>query len=346
MPTKIRCLRVRPVLVPMAVPHRTASGAVVESPLVLTDVVTDAGVEGRSITFTYTAAALGPTADLIRNLEPLLAGQELAPADLTTGLWRRFRLLATQGLVGMAIAGIDMALWDAFARLQAQPLATALGATPKPIQAYGAVGYDGERDSAAVAEDWARRGVRGVKAKIGYPTVAEDLRVIRAIRAAVGPDVAVMVDYNQSLTPAEAIQRIRALEGEGLAWVEEPVASHDFEGHAEVARESQTPIQSGENWWGPLDLRHAIQAHASDYVMLDVMKIGGVTGWMQASALAAAHNLRVSNHLWPEVSVQLLSATPTAHWLEYADWWNPILENPIELRDGMAIPGAAIEWKS
>jgi mandelate racemase len=342
----IRCLRVRPVLVPMAVPHRTASGVITESPLVLTDVITDDGVEGRSITFTYTAAALGPTADLIRNLEPLLIGQELAPAEITTSLWRRFRLLGTQGLVGMAIAGMDMALWDAFARTQGQPLARVLGGVPKPIQAYGAVGYDGERDSAAVAEDWAKRGFRGVKAKIGYPTVAEDLRVIRAIRAAVGPDVAVMVDYNQSLTPAEAIERIRALEREGLAWLEEPVASHDFEGHAEVARASHTPIQSGENWWGPLDLRHAIQAHASDYVMLDVMKIGGVTGWMQAAALAATHNLRVSNHLWPEISVQLLSVTPTAHWIEYADWWNPILKNPIEVRDGLAIPGDSIEWNS
>src|SRR4051812_44290915 len=135
MSTKIRCLRVRPVLVPMPVPHRTASGAVVESPLVLTDVVTDAGIEGRSITFTYTAAALGPTADLIRNLEPLLVDQELAPSEITTGLWRRFRLLGTQGLMGMAIAGIDMALWDAFVRQLGQPLARVLGATPKPIQA-------------------------------------------------------------------------------------------------------------------------------------------------------------------------------------------------------------------
>jgi mandelate racemase len=237
-----------------------------------------------------------------------------------------------------------MALWDALARVHNQPLARLLGGVPKPTPAYGAVGYDGELESAVAAECWAKRGFKGVKAKIGYPTLAEDLRVIRAIRAAAGPEVAIMVDYNQSLTPADGIERIRVLDAEGLAWVEEPVASHDFEGHAQVARAVATPIQSGENWWGPLDLRHAIQTGASDYVMLDVMKIGGVTGWQQSAALAATHNLRVSNHLWPEISAQLLSVTPTAHWLEYADWWNPVLKNPLEIQNGQAIPGAPIEW--
>src|SRR3954470_9178229 len=342
--TKIRCLQVRAVRVPMPTPHRTASGVVSESPLVLTDVVTDAGVTGRSITFTYTAAALGPTADLVRNIEPLIVGDDLAPAEIAQKLSRRFRLLGTQGLVGMALAGIDMALWDALARLHDTSLCRLLGGVEKPTPAYGAVGYDGESECARVAEDWAKRGFRGVKAKIGYPTVAEDIRVIRTMRAAVGPDVAIMVDYNQSLTPAEAIERIRVLDDEGLAWVEEPVLANDFAGHAHVAREVCTPIQAGENWWGPEELRHAIDARSTDYVMLDAMKIGGVTGWQRASAMAGAAGLRVSSHLWPELSAQLLAVTPTAHWLEYADWWNPVVQQPLVVENGMAIPGPPIEW--
>jgi mandelate racemase len=237
-----------------------------------------------------------------------------------------------------------MALWDALARLHDMSLARLLGGVEQPTPAYGAVGYDGELECARVAEDWARRGFRGVKAKIGYPTVQEDLRVVRAMRAAVGPDVALMVDYNQSLTPAEAIERIRVLDGEGLTWVEEPVLANDFPGLAQVAREVRTPIQAGENWWGPEELRHAIEARSTDSVMLDVMKIGGVTGWLRASAMAAAAGLRVSNHLWPEISAQLLSVTPTAHWLEYADWWNPVVKEPLVVENGMAIPGPPIEW--
>jgi mandelate racemase len=345
---RVRSLTVRPLRVPMRQPHQTASGTVSESPLVLTDVTTDGGVVGHGLVFTYTPAALGPTAELIRNMETLIQGEPVAPVEIEQKLSRRFRLLGTQGLVGMAIAGIDMALWDALARCHGVSLVRLLGGVPGPLQAYGAVGYDGPKVCAQVAEEWAQRGFKGVKAKIGYPTVKEDVEVIRAIRKAVGDDVAIMVDYNQSLTPAEAVERIRVLDHEGLAWVEEPTLAHDFAGHAEIAREVRTPIQCGENWWGLQDVQHALDARASDYVMLDVMKVGGVTGWLRASALAQARGIRVSSHLWPELSAQLLCVTPTAHWLEYADWWNPITGEPLAVKDGMAdvsgAVGSGVSW--
>jgi mandelate racemase len=274
---RIRTLEARAVRVPMAHPHRTASGTVAESPLVLIDALTDQGVTGHAIVFTYTVAALKPVADLIQNVASLIAGEKLAPAAVGQKLALRFRLLGTQGLVGMALAGIDMALWDALARANGVSLLALLGGEAMPVPAYGAVGYDGEMESARVAEYWARRGFTGVKAKIGYPTPAEDLAAVRAIRSAVGPDVAVMVDYNQSLTPAGAVERLRRLDDQGLAWIEEPTLAHDYRGHARIARELRTPIQCGENWLGVRDMEHAIEAGASDYMMPDVMKIGGVT---------------------------------------------------------------------
>jgi mandelate racemase len=332
----------------MCQPHRTASGIITESPLVLTDVITDEGIAGHSIIFTYTAAALEPTAGLIRNLEALLKGERLAPQEIEHKLASRFRLLGTQGLVGMALAAVDMALWDALAHRHNTSLIRLLGGVEKPLPAYGAVGYDGASGSARVAEEWVRRGFKGVKAKIGYPSLKQDLEVVRAIRAGVGEDVAIMVDYNQCLTPAEAVQRLLVLDELGLTWVEEPTLAHDYESHACIAREVKTPIQCGENWWGAQDLRHALNVHASDYIMLDVMKIGGVTGWLRAASLAETHSLRVSNHLWPEISAQLLSLTPTAHWLEYADWWNMIVSEPLRIENGMAMPsdraGTGIEW--
>ncbi len=344
----IQSMSVRAVRVPMAEPHRTASGIITESPLVLTDVVTDTGICGRSMIFTYTSAALKPTADLILNFESLVKGEALAPAEVEQKLARRFRLLGTQGLVGMALAAIDMALWDALARVHGLSLVRLLGAIEKPVRPYGAVGYDGVEGCARAAEGWAKRGFGGIKAKIGYPTVHDDLAVVRAMRSAVGANVAIMVDYNQCLTPAEAVERLRVLDGEGLTWVEEPTRAHDYSGHAFVAREARTPIQCGENWWGILDMQHAIEAQASDYVMPDVMKIGGVTGWLRAASLAQAKGLRVSNHLWPELSARLLCCTPTAHWLEYADWWNPILAEPLSVDKGIAIPsnavGSGLDW--
>jgi mandelate racemase len=350
MPTApiVNRLTVRAIRLPMTEPHRTASGVVEESPLVLVDVETSDGVVGHGLVFTYTAMALVAVADLVRNLAPLVVGQPLAPAAVEQLLMKRFRLLGSQGLVGIALAAIDMALWDALARTHQTSLVRLLGATPQPIRAYGAVGYDGVDGSARTAERWARAGVTGIKAKIGYATVQDDLAVIRAMRAAVGESMAIMVDYNQSLTPAEAIARIRALESESLTWVEEPTLAHDYQGHARIARDVQTPIQCGENWWGTQDLQHAIDARASDYVMPDVMKIGGVTGWMRAAALAHAHGLLVSSHLWPEISAQLLCATPTAHWLEYSDWWNPIIAEPLRLESGYArcddALGTGVAW--
>src|SRR5689334_2540876 len=267
-------LRVRAVKVPMASPHRTASGTIVESPLVLTDVLTDEGIVGYSYVFCYAALALKPTALLIKGLEPLLIGQPVAPLEIERQLAARFRLLGPQGLTGIAMSAIDMALWDALARAQALPLLRLLGAAPRPIPAYGATGYGGAEGSARVAAEWAERGFTGVKAKIGYPSVKEDVEVVRAMRRVVGDDIALMVDYNQSLTATEAVARAQRLDDEGLTWIEEPTRADDYAGHARVAREARTPIQCGENWWGTHDMEKAIAAGASDYVMPDVMKIG------------------------------------------------------------------------
>ena len=135
---------------------------------------------------------------------------------------------------------------------------------------------------------------------------------------------------------------MHVLDEEGLTWVEEPTLAHDYAGHAQIALTVRTPIQCGENWLGTQDMQHAIDAQASEFMMPDVMKIGGVTGWLRAAALAHAKGIRLSSHLWPEISAQLLCLTPTAHWLEYADWWNPIMSEPLAIADGKINLGGAM----
>jgi mandelate racemase len=336
--------------VPMEEPHRTAGGVVEESPLIAIDIEMEDGLIGHGLLFTYTVAALKPTATLIANLEPLMVGKVLAPQAIERDLESRFRLLGSQGLVGMALAGIDMALWDAMARQHQCSLARLLGFEPKRLQAYGAVGFDGAAGSAVTAANWMKQGFKGVKAKIGYATVQQDVAVIRAIRTEIGRDNALMLDYNQSLSPVDAINRMRVIDQEGITWVEEPTLAHDYTGHASIRQAVNTPIQCGENWWGIGDMQKAIDAKASDFMMLDVMKIGGVSGWMRGAALGLAHNIRLSSHLWPEISAQLLSATPTAHWLEYANWWNDVVDAPLQLENGMAVTsdavGSGVNWRA
>jgi mandelate racemase len=338
----------RAVNVPMEAPHRTASGVVSSYPLVLIDLVTRDGVRGSSYVFTYTPIALKPVTALVNGIGVLIKDQPLAPFDIFALLDKRFRLLGVQGLVGMAISGIDMAAWDALARSQQVPLFSLLGAAQKSIPAYLSLGMDGLAAAPIEAEKAVARGFRAIKIKIGYPDVATDLAVIRAVRKSVGTDCKLMVDYNQSLSVIEAKHRLRALGNEGLTWVEEPTRWEDFRGNADITAQSETPIQMGENWWWPDDAAKAVSAKASNLAMLDVMKIGGVTGWLQAIGYCAAHHVPVSSHLFPEFSSHLLARTPTMHWLEYQDWADPILAEPYQVKDGfIEIPersGTGISW--
>ncbi len=157
-----------------------------------------------------------------------------------------------------------------------------------------------------------------------------------------------MSDYNQSLSVAEARRRTAALDEEGLYWIEEPVRADDYSGHAQVRRGAKTAIQTGENWWGVHDLAKSVEAGASAYAMADAVKIGGVTGWLRAAALTESAGLPLSSHLYPEISAHLLAVSPTGHWLEYVDWANPILEEPLRIDDGQAAasgaPGIGIRW--
>jgi mandelate racemase len=157
-----------------------------------------------------------------------------------------------------------------------------------------------------------------------------------------------MVDYNQALTLAEALKRGRALDTHDILWIEEPITHEDYTSCARLTRALTTPVQIGENYNGPAGLSRALAAGACDLVMPDIARVGGVTGWMQASGIAAAAGIELSSHLMPELSAQLFCATATAHWLEHVDWADAFLKEPMRVVDGKAIPsgrsGTGLEW--
>jgi mandelate racemase len=345
---KITGLRARCVNVPLAYPVQTSIGIVATSPLVLIDIDTDGGVTGHAYVFTYTPLALKPVREMLVALSELLVGQAVAPFEIERLLARRFRLLGNTGIVRIACAGIDMALWDALAKSRALPLVELLGGQRKATPAYDSHSMDGEQVGVERAVRAAEQGFAAIKIKIGYPTLAADLHIVRAIRAAIGGSVELMVDFNQSLSVPEAIRRGRALDGEGLAWIEEPTRQEDYAGHAQIRAAISTPVQLGENWFGADEMHKAIAAGAADLVMPDVMKIGGVSGWLRASALAEAHGLPMSSHIFQEISCHLLAVTPTAHWLERMDLAGAILAHPLEFSEGKATaperPGIGISW--
>lgn len=293
---------------------------------------------GAAYLFCYTRLALAPLAAFLEGLTPLLTGEQVAPQPIEAKLTRQFRLLGTEGLAGMALAAVDMAAWDALARSASLPLWQLLGASRRGTRAYLSAGMGGPQTAAEDAEEAIGRGFTGIKLKVGYPTIEEDIEAVRAARQG---GLAVMVDYNQSLNAAEDIRRARRLEAEGVAWMEEPVDARDTTSQAEVARSVDLPIQLGESWWGHPAMVQAVAGRCSDLAMPDAMKIGGVSGWRRAAALAEAYRLPLSSHLFPELSAHLLAATPTADWLEYTDWVEPLLREPVRIESGTAIPGDA-----
>jgi mandelate racemase len=343
----VRAIEARAVDAPLERPIRTASGTIPRAPLVLVDVQTEEGVVGRAYVFAYTPATLKPLVAFLANVEDMIKGKPVAPFERARDFARAFRLLGRQGLVGMALSGLDMALWDALGHALSQPVARLLGGAPKKLPAYDSYGIvDPVADRAALERSVAR-GFRAIKIKIGDGNVEKDVRTVAAVRAIVGADVALMVDYNQSLTVPEARRRIARLAPYDLHWVEEPVPAEDLAGHAAVRAGSPVPIQTGENWWFAADMAKAIAAGASDFAMPDLMKIGGVTGWLQAAALAEAASLPVSSHIFVEASAHALAVTPTAHWLEYLDVAATILKEPLAVEDGGVTargPGLCLAW--
>jgi mandelate racemase len=348
---KIRDLRVRAVAAPMKRPLRTSIAAVTVAPLVLLDLETDGGVVGRSYLFAVGKHNLAPIMKLVEAMAQMVKGDAVAPFDIERKLRQRYALLGVHNIVLFAMAGIDMAAWDALGKALGQPLVRLLGATPRPIPAYNSKGL-GIQPRAAVekeAVELVEEGFTAIKLRLGRADAREDIDVLKAVRRVIGSGVRLMVDFNQALTVAEALRRARMIDAEGgVDWIEEPIRADDFAGCARIAREIATPIQIGENFMGPEQMAQALAAGACDYVMPDAERIGGVTGWMRAAALAQGAGLEMSSHLFPEVSTHLLAATPTCHWLEYVDWADAILAEPLRVENGHAIipdrPGIGIEW--
>jgi len=346
----VRSIRSTPVAVPMARPLGTSAQTIRHAPLLLIDLDTAEGVTGRAYLFCYLPAVPAAVARILEAAFEVIADARVAPLDIGTTLARHFRLIGVRGIVAMALAGIDVACWDALAIAAGMPLAAFLGAAPKPIRAYNSNGLGLiEADAAAdEAEELLAGGFEAIKMRLGRPTLEADLAAIRAVRKRVPDEIKIMVDFNQALTLAEAKRRCHAIDGEGIYWIEEPIRHDDYAGCAELARELDTPIQIGENFAGPEAMAAAIAARAADYMMPDLERIGGVTGWLKASALAETASIEISSHLFPEASAHLLAASPTAQWLEYVDWANPILAEPLAAVDGAAqIPdrsGTGVVW--
>ncbi|KRQ97482.1 mandelate racemase [Bradyrhizobium jicamae] len=347
----LREIKARPVVLKLRRPVVARIVTILEWPIILIDLMTEEGIVGRSYLEPYIVKSMRYLVPALHDLSELLRGRCVAPVELFEVARKSLHFVGYEGLSMIAASGLDMAAWDALAKAANKPLCVLLGGTVGAVRSYNSNGLWLKEPAAVAAEALELRhegGFSALKLRLGRSDPRDDLATLDAVRKAVGDGMHLMVDYNQGLNLAEAIERCHMVDDRGLDWIEEPVVYDNLDGHAQLAAELKTPIQIGENFYGPREMYKAIQKKACDLVMPDFMRIGGVTGWMRAAAIAGAAGVPISTHLYPEVAAHVMRATETAHWLEWQDWADPILLNPYEIKDGMLqipdVHGVGLEW--
>jgi mandelate racemase len=336
IPLTFKSIRARAVVLKLKRPIVARIATITDWPLILIDLYTEEGIVGRSYLEPYTVKTMRYLVPALQDFGAMLNGRRVAPVELYDLARKSLHFVGYQGLSMIAVSGLDMAAWDALAKASGVPLCVLLGGSVGPVKAYNSNGL------------WLQPAEVVLKLRLGRDRARDDLAAIRAVRNAVGDDIELMADFNQGLHLGEALQRCHMIDDAGLAWIEEPIVYDNLNGYSQLAAELKTPLQIGENFYGPRDLYTALQQRACDLVMPDFMRIGGVTGWLRASAIAGAAGIPMSTHLYPEVAAHVMRVTETAHWLEWQDWADPVLRKPYEIRDGQLhipdVPGVGLEW--
>ena len=350
-PLTFKGIRARAVVLKLRRPVAARIATITDWPLILIDLYTNEGVVGRSYLEPYTPKTMRYLVPALHDFGDILKGRRVTPVELYELARKSLHFVGYQGLSMIAVSGLDMAAWDALARAAGMPLCVLLGGSVGPVKTYNSNGLWLKEPAAVAAEAIELRdegGFAGLKLRLGRERIGDDLAALEAVRKAVGDDMQLMVDFNQGLHLGEALQRCHMIDDLGLAWIEEPIVYDNMDGYIQLTAELKTPIQIGENFYGPRDLHVALQRKACDFVMPDFMRIGGVTGWLRAAAIAGTAGVPMSTHLYPEVAAHVMRVTETAHWLEWQDWADPILQKPYDIRDSLLhipdVPGIGLEW--
>ena len=303
-------------------PLLTASGTLEVASLVVVEVESRCGVRGQSYLFSPNKELLPALAHSVSVAFEQVKGRSCIPEFNTDFLLDKFKLFGGTGILTMAFAAIDMATWDLLGNALHKPLYQLLGGSYKEVPSYESSGLSISTvsDVLSQAQDFVAKGNTRMKVRLGYETVGEEINLIRELRNHFGNGIEIMVDYNQALSVDQAFERCTKLDSLELLWIEEPILADMLEVSAELTRAIDTPIQIGENLWSLTEFERALNLQSSKYLMPDVAKIGGATQWLRAAKRAEIHGVKVSSHLYPEISSHLLASINNAHYLEYADW--------------------------
>ena len=324
-------------------------------PIVILRLRTDNGIEGIAVTF-YGGKMTGSLRVAVEELAAITVGEdplriEKVVAKLRVGAGDS---CGPGGIFTLALSAIDIALWDIKGKALEQPLWKLLGGHRDRVPTYASGSLRrGLTDDQAqqAARTLVEKGFREMKTQMalpGNPTPADEIRRVRAVREAIGPDIKLMCDINQRWRPEQAIDIASRVEDVGLFWLEDVTTADDYQGLARVTAALKTPIAGGEYLWGIVPFRHMIEARSVDIVMVDIVRAGGVTQWMKIAGMAEAFNLPVVSHVMPEILVHVVAACPNGLTVEYMPWMLALYEETPGIENGELVlpdkPGLGLKF--
>jgi L-alanine-DL-glutamate epimerase-like enolase superfamily enzyme len=345
---KVTAVETRPVILPLARPVGSALGQIARFGCILVTVRTDAGISGENLIFTLNDRRTKVLRQMVDDLSDLIVGQDAGHiAGFWARAWKDINFLGHKGVPVVGISAIDGALWDALGKAAGMPIYRLLGGAKSRVPAYHSGGLwlsHSIDELVREAQSFLSQGFRAMKMRLGMADPAEDIARVRAVREAIGPDVALMADANQGLNEAQAIRLGRMLEEFGLTWFEEPLPAWDLEGLARVSAALDTPIASGETEYTRYGFRRMLELRSADILMPDLQRVGGVSEFMRVGHMAESHDVAISSHLFPEASIQVLGALSNAIYLEYMPWFSDLYAERLAFEEGDALVPERPGW--
>lgn len=300
--------------------------------------------EGYLLAFHFTPRAIRGALDDVRELT--LGREACATRALNRDCDQAFEYFGDVGLLRWARGLVNIAMWDAWARHLQAPIWRLLGTSVERVPAYGSGGWLSYSVDELVGEatGYVRRGFTAIKLKVGSPDRARDIERIARVREAVGPQIRIMIDANQGFDYPAALDLARKAAPYGIHWFEEPLPHTDFAGYAALRQNAGMALAMGEREYDTVALRELAGRNALDLWQPDILRLGGVEGWLDSAAVARAHHLPVLPHYYKEYDTPLACTIPHAYGVESFDWVDGIVDRPVRIENGFAYPSPETGW--
>lgn len=337
---------------PVETPRTDAVQAFLKQETIFVELETDDGNRGTGYSYTIGTGGTAVLAMLRDYLLPRLVGLDARRVEqIWNDVYYATRATTTGALTSFAVAAIDTALWDLRCMRAAEPLWITAGGFRDTVPVYDTEGGWLHLDIDELvrgAQDSRSRGLVGLKIKVGKDHLAEDVERVMAVREAIGDQMHLMVDANQSMTLAEARRRAEAFRDADLDWFEEPLPADDVSAHAALVRGTSIPIAVGESLYSTSQFREYFQRTAATICQVDAGRVGGITPWLKTAHLAAAFDIPVCPHFLMELHVSLAAAVPNGAFIEHIPQLRAITRSELTVEQGWArvptAPGLGIDW--